>query len=149
MAELLLHVALVDLGRGGEAGAQRMAREFLLPFAFRQIAADAGGQRGAFDQTGDVPVGQPLGADLAADDTPEHRPDRNPRKLQPGLERGDRAGGVGRAAADFDLAPAGLSPQRQQQSVVEKFDPAAAEAVLAGGSRGRRFPSGAGRRRSR
>ena len=26
VAELLLHVALVDLGRGGEAGAQRMAR---------------------------------------------------------------------------------------------------------------------------
>ena len=52
-------------------------------------------------------------------------------KLQPGLERDDRAGRVGGAAADLDLAPAGLPPQRQQQSVVEKFDPAAAEAVLA------------------
>ena len=83
-----------------------------------------------FDQTGDVPVGQPLGADLAADDPPEHRPDRNPRKLQPGLERDDRAGGLRGAAADLDLPPAGLPPQRQQQSVVEKFDPAAGEAVL-------------------
>ena len=35
------------------------------------------------------------------------------------------------AAADLDLAPAGLPAQRQQQAVVEKFDPAAAEAVLA------------------
>src|SRR5208337_2610234 len=58
-------------------------------------------------------------------------PDRNPRKLQPGLERGDGAGGVRGAAADFDLAPASLPPQRQQQSGVEKLDPAAAEAILA------------------
>ena len=89
--------------------------ELFLPLALRQIAADAGGQRGAFDQTGDVPVGHPLGADLAADDAPEHRPDRNPRKFQPGLQCNDRASRVGRAAADFDLAPASLSPQRQQQ----------------------------------
>src|SRR5208283_6017105 len=130
MAELLLHIALVDLGRGGEAGAQRMAREFLLPLAFCQIAADAGGHGGVLDQTGDVPVGQPLGADFTADDPPEHRPDRNPRKLQPRLERGDGAGRVRGAAADLDLAPAGLPPERQQQSLVEKFDPAAAEAVL-------------------
>ena len=108
-----------------------MAREPFLPLAFAQVAADAGGQCGVFDQPGDVPVGQPLGADLAADDPPEHRPDRNPPKLQPGLERGDGAGGVRGAAADLDLAPAGLPPERQQQSLVEKFDPAAAEAVLA------------------
>src|SRR5208337_1288976 len=68
--------------------------------------------------------------DLAADDTPEQRPDRNPRKFQPGLQRNDGASGVGRAATDLDLAPAGLSPQSQQQSVVEKLDPAAAEPVL-------------------
>ena len=32
--ELLLHIALVDLGRRGEAGAQGRAGEFSLPFAF-------------------------------------------------------------------------------------------------------------------
>ena len=41
VAELLLHVALVDLGRGGEAGAQRMAREFPLPLALGEVAAHA------------------------------------------------------------------------------------------------------------
>ena len=66
MAELLLHIALVDLGRGGEAGAQRMAGEFPLPFGFGKVGADAGGKRGALDQAGDMLVGEPVGADLAA-----------------------------------------------------------------------------------
>ena len=66
VAELLLDVALIDLGRGGEAGAQRMSGEFLAPLAFGEIAADAGGKRGALDQPGDVPVGQPVGAGLLA-----------------------------------------------------------------------------------
>ena len=130
VAELLLHIALVDLGRGGEAGAQRMAGEFFLPLALGEVAAHPGGKRGVLDQTGDVPVGQPLGADLAAADATEHRPDRDPRKFEPGLQRNDGAGGVRRAAADLDLAPAGLAAQRQQQSVVKKFDPAAAKAIL-------------------
>jgi hypothetical protein len=34
MTKLLLDVALVDLGRGGEAGAQRMAGELLPPLRF-------------------------------------------------------------------------------------------------------------------
>ena len=49
---------------------------------------------------------------------------RDAREFQPGLERGDRAGGVRRAAADLDLAPAGLAPQRQEHAVVEEFRPA-------------------------
>ena len=36
VAELLLDVALVDLGGGGEAGAQRMSGEFLLPLRLRR-----------------------------------------------------------------------------------------------------------------
>ncbi len=39
MAELLLHVAFVDLGRGGEAGPQRMAGKEAATLAFRQVAA--------------------------------------------------------------------------------------------------------------
>ncbi len=54
MAELLLHLALVDLGRGGEAGAQRMPGELFLPLAFGQIAAHPGGHRGSLDEPCDV-----------------------------------------------------------------------------------------------
>ena len=75
-------------------------------------------------------VVQAVGADFSADDPPEQRPDRNPPEFQPRLQRDDRAGGVGGAAADLDLAPAGLAAQRQQQAVVEEFGPAAVEAVL-------------------
>ena len=65
VAELLLHIALVDLGRGGEAGAQRMPGELPFPLSLGQVAAHAGGERGVFDQSGDVFVGQPLGVDLS------------------------------------------------------------------------------------
>src|SRR5208282_1418854 len=40
------------------------------------------------------------------------------------------AGGLRGAAADLHLPPAGLSPERQQESVVEKLNPAPAEAIL-------------------
>ena len=66
MAELLLHIALVDLGRGGEAGAQRMAGKLLLAFALGQIAADTGGEGRSLDQPGDLLVSQPIGADRLA-----------------------------------------------------------------------------------
>ncbi len=126
MAELLLHIALVDLGRGGEAGAQRMAGKQLSALALRQIAAHAGGQRGALDEPGDLLVVEPIGADcLALPGHPaEQRAVRDAAELQPGLQRHDRAGGVGRAAADLDLAPAGLAAQGHQHALVEDFDPA-------------------------
>jgi Replication protein C C-terminal region len=105
VAELLLHVALVDLGRGGEAGAQRMPGELSFALAFGQIAAHAGGERGAFDQSGNVFVGQALGADALAvgEDPSKQRPLRDPPEFEPGLERDDGPGRVGRAAADESL----------------------------------------------
>ena len=130
VAELPLHITLVDLGGRGKARAQGMAGEFRLPLALAEVAAHAGRERRMFDQPGDVPVGQAVGADLFANHPPEQRPDSNPGEFEPGFERGDGAGGLRGAAADFDLAPASLPPERQQQSLVEKFDPAAAEAVL-------------------
>lgn len=42
--ELLLHIALTDLGRGSEAGEKRMPRKLLAALAFGQIATHAGGQ---------------------------------------------------------------------------------------------------------
>jgi integrase len=38
-----LHVALVDFGGGGEAGAQGVAGKFVRPFAFGEVGADASG----------------------------------------------------------------------------------------------------------
>ena len=72
---MLLHMRLLDLRRGGEAGAQRMAAEGEPSFALGQIAANAGGERGFLHQTGDMLVGQPLGGDAAvlARDRPKQR----------------------------------------------------------------------------
>ena len=46
VAEMFLHVALIDLGVGGEAGAQRMSGEFSSPLSLGEIAAHARCQRG-------------------------------------------------------------------------------------------------------
>lgn len=40
----VLHVALVDFGRGGQAGAQRMTGEFGCPHAFAEVAMQARGK---------------------------------------------------------------------------------------------------------
>ena len=75
VAEVLLHMRFLDLRRGGEAGAQRMAAEGALAFALGQIAANAGRERGFLHEPGDMLVGQPLGGDAAvlAGDGPEQR----------------------------------------------------------------------------
>lgn len=126
MAELLLDVALVDLGRGGEAGAQRMPGELRLPLALRQIGPDAGGQGRAFDQPRDLLIAEPIGSDLLAlaSHAPEQRAVADPRQLQPDLQGDDRAGRIRRAAADLELAPAGLAAQGDNQALVEDLDPA-------------------------
>ena len=56
VAEVLLDVAFVDLGRRGEPGAQRVPGKLLLPVAFGQIAANARGDRQALDEARDVAV---------------------------------------------------------------------------------------------
>jgi len=64
MAEVLLHVAFVDLGRRRQAGAQRVAGELLLPLALRKVAAHACGDRQALDQARDVAVVEFFRSDL-------------------------------------------------------------------------------------
>ena len=51
---------------------------------------------------------------------------------QPGFEKGDRAGVGARAAADLDLAPAGLAADGEERAFGEDFDPAGAVFGLAG-----------------
>src|SRR5208337_2398338 len=114
VAEVLLDVAFVDLGRRGESGAQRVPGKLLLPVAFGQIAAHPCGDRQALDEARDVAVVETFGSDLAPDHRPEHRASGDTREFQPGLERGDRAGRVLRAAADLDLAPAGFATQSEE-----------------------------------
>lgn len=50
MAKLLQDVTLIDLGRRGEAGAQRVTGKFLAPLGLRKIAAHAGGTRRLLDE---------------------------------------------------------------------------------------------------
>ena len=48
----------------------------------------------------------------------------------PGLDGDDRAGGIRRAAADLDLAPAGLASYGQERPFGEELDPAGAVFAL-------------------
>ena len=56
MAKLFLHVAFVDLGRGGQPGTQRMAGKHNPAVAFRQVAAYTGRQRSTLDEAGNLLV---------------------------------------------------------------------------------------------
>ncbi len=53
---------------------------------------------------------------------------RNTGQLQPSLQGDDRAGGVGRAATNFDLAPAGLA-RNQHAHVWKEFNRARPSSV--------------------
>lgn len=66
MAELLLYVTFVDFGRGRETCAQRMAREFVGPLGFVDVASNAGRKCRLLDQTDDRAVIQLIRADLFA-----------------------------------------------------------------------------------
>ena len=120
VAEVLLHMRLLDLRRGGEAGAQRMAAEGAFALALGEIAANPRRQRAFLDEAGDMLVGEPLGGDAAvlARDRPEQRPVADPPEPHPGLEQRDGAGVGAGAAADLDLAPAGLAGDLQQHAAV-------------------------------
>ena len=132
VAELFLHPAFVDFRGGGQAGAQRMAGEFPLSVALGQVAAHTRRHGGMFHEAGDVLVGQPLGADRLADDAAEQRPVFDSCEFQPGLERDDGAAELAGAAADFDLAPAGLAAQRDEDPLIEDLGPAGSVLRLLG-----------------
>ena len=117
MAELLLHVAFIDLGRRGQARAQRMPCEYLRALAFGKITADAGGERRGFHQPRDVAIVQPIDADTPAaiNHAAEDRTMCDARKFQPGLKRYDRTGEIGRAAADFEKLFPSVSAKTNSQ----------------------------------
>ena len=53
---MFLHMTLVDLGRGGKAGAQRMTGKNLAVLGLGQIATHAGGECRLLDEAGDLLV---------------------------------------------------------------------------------------------
>jgi hypothetical protein len=65
MAEVTLDVGFLDLCRGGETGAQRMAGKGKLALALGKIAANAGGEGGSLHQSRHMLIGQAFGADAA------------------------------------------------------------------------------------
>src|ERR1700733_4182884 len=79
-------------------------------------------------------VGEPVGAGLfpARGNSSEQRAVGDTGELEPGLKGGDRAGEVAGAAADLDLAPAGLAADPNDDARVEDFDPSGAFFGLVG-----------------
>src|ERR1700722_9720539 len=128
VAEMLLDMGLLDLGRGGQAGAQRMTAEGDPPLALRQVPAQAGGERARLHQADDMLVREPLRSDAAvlARHGAEQGAAGDPPEPQPGLEQGDRTGLRSRAPADLDLAPPSLAADGEQGALGEDFDPAGA-----------------------
>src|SRR3984957_160991 len=128
VAEMLLDMGLLDRGRGGQAGAQRMATEGDPPLALRQVPAQAGGERAGLHQADDMLVREPLRSDatVLARHGPKQGAAGNQPEPQPGLEQGDRTGLRSRAPADLDLAPPSLATDGEQGALGEDFDPAGA-----------------------
>ena len=109
-------MSFLDLRGTGEAGPQRMAGKGKFSFALGKVATDPGGQRGLLHQPSDMLVGQPFRANARVflGDAAEQRAMIDAAEPHPGLEHGDGAGERRGAAADLDLAPAGLAIDRQQ-----------------------------------
>src|SRR3984885_12741501 len=79
-------------------------------------------------------VGEPVGAGLfpARGNSSEQRAVGDTGELEPGLKGCDRAGEVAGAAADLDLAPAGLAAHPDDDALIEDFDPSGAFLGLIG-----------------
>ncbi len=128
---MFLDVGLGGFGVAGEAGAERVAGEEGAAFGLGQVGAQARSLGGALDEEGDV-LGRETGGEDAgsvAGDAAEERPAVDAGEAQPGLEGRDGAGGLCRAAADRDLAPAGLAAQGDEEALGDDQGPAGARAV--------------------
>lgn len=134
MTELFLDVTLVHFSGRGQARAKRMAGEFEGAFNFAEIAANACGHCGPFHKPSDLLVVQPLRPDSFP--LPRHPTKKGAMsqfsELDPGLDCGDRAGRIGRTAADLDLSPSGFTAQGNEHALVEDLDPTATVFCLVG-----------------
>lgn len=101
MADLLLEVVLVDLGRRGKAGHIASDRQLLLARKLGRIAAQAGGKRSLLDETRDLLIVELVrsGVLALAGDATEEAPFGKLGELGPGFDGGDGVCGVSGAAA--------------------------------------------------
>src|SRR6056297_1178446 len=127
MPELLLDIALIDLGRRGKPGTQAVAGKKREALTLGQVRSDARVKHTSLDEPGDRFVVQPrLQRTLAIPrGAHEDRAKVDLAEMQPLFERMHGAGLFGRSAPNLDLAPAGLGVQGEHGAVVEGFDPAA------------------------
>ena len=134
--ELFLDVALVDLGRAGQAGAQGVTREEGEAVFCGNLSADSAFQHGGPDQPRDVFVRETAveGALAVPRNPHEDGAEVDPSEVQPLFQRVDGAAPVRRPAGDLDLAPAGLGVEREDDSALEDLDPApvVGRAILVG-----------------
>src|ERR1700733_12472147 len=125
---MVLDLGLLNLGGGGEGRAERMPAEREPSLALGKIAPEAGGEGARLHQPDDVLVREALRSAPAvlARDRPEQGTMADAAEPHPGFEERDRAGVGARAAADFDVAPAGLAADGQGRASGQDFDPAGA-----------------------
>src|SRR6056297_3342335 len=110
MPELLLDIALIDLGRKGKPGTQAVAGKKREARSLGQVRSDASLNHAPLDEPGDMFVVQPrLQRSFSIPrGAHEDRAKVDLAEMQPLFERMHRAGLFGRSATYLDLAPAGL-----------------------------------------
>jgi hypothetical protein len=78
---MFLNVGFLDLGGGGEPGAERMAAEREPALALGKVAPEAGSERAFLDEPDDVLVGQPRPRNPAV--LARDRPEQGPWPMRP------------------------------------------------------------------
>jgi hypothetical protein len=128
MAELALDMGFVDGSRRGKSGAQGVAGEQRQASGFGQIGAHTGFHGAGLDEPRHLGIDEAVCADIAVGlaHTAEHRSLGDASEFQPAFQRMDRAGRLGRAAPDFNEAPAGLALDGEKGARLQDLDPAAA-----------------------
>ena len=126
VTQLLLDVALVDLGTGRETCAQAVPREQGEAFFFRKLTADARVENRLFDQTRDVFVRETRLKHLfvVTCRATEEGTKVDFGKVQPLIQRMHWTGLIAGSAANLNLAPACLCVKGEQCAVFQHLDPA-------------------------
>lgn len=120
MTQLLLNVALVDLGARSQPNPHAMPREQGKPIFLGQLAADTSVKYGLFDQSHHVFISKASieSALVVTGGAAEQRAKIDFGKVQPLFQRMNRAGLIARSAANLNLTPTGFAAQEQHRAVV-------------------------------
>lgn len=123
-----MNIALINFRAAGKACAQGVAREKTDALCLRQVGTQTSLTGAGLDQASDVFVRQPFACSFQAVSRrgDEKRVEVDLGVVQPLTQCMDRAGLVGGAACNFNLAPTGLAAQDDQRAVLQDLDPTAA-----------------------